>query len=157
MSFSVLAWPVNISSLLGRARYAKILGSAVNPVLREGNSDRRCAGPVKEMARKQSRRSPAMRAWAGDNVSHVASMTHGDFYGSEQSVIMPGEETVSILFRWGEGEGGVMVVMIYIQVRPGDRDCPEDWAEAAGRGGGGLLLYECPGSQRVLRCSDLGL
>ena len=106
MSFSVLAWPVNISSLLGRARYAKILGSAVNPVLREGNSDRRCAGPVKEMARKQSRRSPAMRAWAGDNVSHVASMTHGDFYGSEQSVIMPGEETVSILFRWGRGGGG---------------------------------------------------
>ena len=90
---------LTLPRLLARARYAKILGSAVNPVLREGNSDRRCAGPVKEMAKKQSRRSPAMRAWAQGNVSHVATMTSGDFYGSEQSVILPSEETVNIVFR----------------------------------------------------------
>ena len=54
---------------------------------------------MKEMAKKQSRRSPAMRAWAQGNVTHVATMTSGDFYGSEQSVIMPSEETVNIVFR----------------------------------------------------------
>ena len=86
-----------------RARYAKILGSAVNPVLREGNSDRRCAGPVKEMAKKQSRRSPPMRAWTPDNGTHVATMTHGDFYGSEQSVIMTSPDTVKIVFRSADG------------------------------------------------------
>ena len=45
-----------------------------------------------------------MRAWAQDNVSHVATMSSGDFYGSEQSVIMPSEDTVNIVFRWlGQG------------------------------------------------------
>ena len=68
-------------------------------MLREGNSDRRCAGPVKEMAKRQTRRSPAMRSWSQDNVTHVATMTHGDFYGSEQSVIMPSNDTVKIVFR----------------------------------------------------------
>ena len=61
-----------------------------------------------------------MRAWAQGNVSHVAHMTSGDFYGSEQSVIMPSQDTVNIVFRWGVGElvsGGE--VMVYIQVRPG--------------------------------------
>ena len=58
---------------------------------------------MKEMAKKQSRRSPAMRAWAQGNASHVANMTSGDFYGSEQSVIMPSQDTVNIVFRWGRG------------------------------------------------------
>ena len=49
-----------------------------------------------------------MRAWAGDNVSHVASMTHGDFYGSEQSVILPGEDTVNIVFRSDQGAETVL-------------------------------------------------
>jgi len=60
-----------------KARYGKILGSAVNPVLREGNSDRRCAKPVKEMAKKQVKRSPGMKPWAKENKSHVAHMTQG--------------------------------------------------------------------------------
>jgi isocitrate dehydrogenase len=78
-----------------RARYAKVLGSAVNPVLREGNSDRRVAGPVKEYARKHPH---SMGAWSADSKSHVASMSKGDFYGSEQSAVMDEEGDVAIVF-----------------------------------------------------------
>src|SRR5271156_3303944 len=63
-----------------RARYGKVLGSAVNPVLREGNSDRRAAGAVKQYARNNPHK---MGAWSADSKSHVAHMTGGDFYGSE--------------------------------------------------------------------------
>jgi isocitrate dehydrogenase len=65
-----------------RSRYAKVLGSAVNPVLREGNSDRRAAGAVKQYARNNPHR---MGAWSADSKSHVAYMSGGDFYGSEVS------------------------------------------------------------------------
>ena len=68
-----------------KARYAKVLGSAVNPVLREGNSDRRVAAPVKEYAKKHPH---SMGEWSSDSKSHVASMEDGDFYGSEKSVVM---------------------------------------------------------------------
>ncbi|MCC8432261.1 NADP-dependent isocitrate dehydrogenase [Reyranella aquatilis] len=63
-----------------RARYGKVLGSAVNPVLREGNSDRRAAGAVKQYARKHPHK---MGAWSKDSKTRVAHMTGGDFYGSE--------------------------------------------------------------------------
>jgi len=63
-----------------RARYSKVLGSAVNPVLREGNSDRRAAGAVKAYARSHPHK---MGAWAKDSKTRVAHMTGGDFYGSE--------------------------------------------------------------------------
>jgi isocitrate dehydrogenase len=76
-----------------RARYAKVLGSAVNPVLREGNSDRRVAGPVKEYARKNPH---SMGAWTADSKSHVAHMSSGDFLGSEQSVVMDAADDVRI-------------------------------------------------------------
>jgi isocitrate dehydrogenase len=66
-----------------KARYGKVLGSAVNPVLREGNSDRRAAGAVKQYARNNPHR---MGAWSADSKSHVAHMTDGDFYGSEKAV-----------------------------------------------------------------------
>ena len=68
-----------------RARYAKVLGSAVNPVLREGNSDRRVAAPVKVYAQKHPH---PMGAWSADSKTHVAHMNGGDFYGSEQSHVM---------------------------------------------------------------------
>ena len=68
-----------------KARYAKVLGSAVNPVLREGNSDRRVAGPVKEYAQKHPH---SMGAWSSDSKSHVASMQDGDFYSSEKSIVI---------------------------------------------------------------------
>src|SRR5215472_15879114 len=63
-----------------RARYGKMLGSAVNPVLREGNSDRRAAGAVKQYARSHPHR---MGAWTKDSKTRVAHMSGGDFYGSE--------------------------------------------------------------------------
>src|ERR1700728_3675576 len=63
-----------------RARYGKVLGSAVNPVLREGNSDRRAAGAVKQYARNNPHK---MGAWSKDSKTHVASMSGGDYYGSE--------------------------------------------------------------------------
>jgi isocitrate dehydrogenase len=63
-----------------RARYGKVLGSAVNPVLREGNSDRRAAGAVKQYARKHPHK---MGAWSKDSKTRVAHMSGGDFYGSE--------------------------------------------------------------------------
>jgi len=63
-----------------RARYGKVLGSAVNPVLREGNSDRRAAGAVKQYARNNPHK---MGAWSPESKSHVAYMSGGDFYGSE--------------------------------------------------------------------------
>ena len=68
-----------------RARYAKVLGSAVNPVLREGNSDRRVAVPVKAFAQKNPH---SMGEWSADSKTHVAHMDSGDFYGSEQSHVM---------------------------------------------------------------------
>src|SRR6202167_2811611 len=63
-----------------RTRYGRALGSAVNPVLREGNSDRRAAGAVKQYARNNPHK---MGAWSADSKTHVASMSGGDFYGSE--------------------------------------------------------------------------
>lgn len=76
-----------------KARYGKVLGSAVNPVLREGNSDRRVADPVKEYAQKNPH---PMGVWSKDSASHVAHMEQGDFYGSEKSVVMPAADDVRI-------------------------------------------------------------
>jgi len=76
-----------------KAAYAKVLGSAVNPVLREGNSDRRAAVPVKNYAKKFPHR---MGPWSADSKTHVAHMTEGDFFGSEQSVTMDAEKNLRI-------------------------------------------------------------
>lgn len=78
-----------------QARYAKVLGSAVNPVLREGNSDRRVAAPVKAYAKAHPH---SMGEWSADSKSHVASMSGGDFYSSEQSVVMDKADDVKIQF-----------------------------------------------------------
>ena len=76
-----------------KAKYSKVLGSAVNPVLREGNSDRRVALAVKEFAQKHPH---SIGAWSKDSKSHVAHMTEGDFYGSEMSVVIPKAGAVKI-------------------------------------------------------------
>ncbi|MCH8475567.1 MAG: NADP-dependent isocitrate dehydrogenase [Opitutales bacterium] len=75
--------------------YDKVKGSAVNPVLREGNSDRRAAAAVKQYARKHPH---SMGAWAKDSKSHVASMAGGDFFGSEKSQTLPAATTARIVF-----------------------------------------------------------
>jgi isocitrate dehydrogenase len=76
-----------------KAKYDKIKGSAVNPVLREGNSDRRAPKAVKNYARKHPH---SMGAWSADSKTHVASMPNGDFYGSEVSVVVPSATDVRI-------------------------------------------------------------
>jgi isocitrate dehydrogenase len=85
--------PENDSEADIKMRYGKILGSAVNPVLREGNSDRRVADPVKQYAKKNPH---SMGVWAKESTSHVAHMTSGDFYGSEKSVVIPKADDVRI-------------------------------------------------------------
>ncbi len=88
-----------------KARYAKVLGSAVNPVLREGNSDRRAAAPVKQYARKHPHK---MGAWSADSKTHVAHMSAGDFYGSEKSVTVADAGSFRIEFA---GEDGAVTVL----------------------------------------------
>lgn len=88
-----------------RATYAKVLGSAVNPVLREGNSDRRVAKPVKEYAQKNPH---SMGDWSSESKSHVAHMESGDFYGSEQSTIIEQDNSVSIEFTNNTGEKRIL-------------------------------------------------
>lgn len=83
-----------------RARYAKVLGSAVNPVLREGNSDRRAPLSVKNYAKKHPHR---MGRWDAASKTAVAHMEDGDFYGSEQSVTMSTAGTVSIVLETADG------------------------------------------------------
>lgn len=78
-----------------KAKYAKVLGSAVNPVLREGNSDRRAPKAVKNYAKANPHK---MGAWAKDSKTKVSSMTSGDFYGSEQSVTVENEGQFKIEF-----------------------------------------------------------
>ena len=84
-----------------RSTYAKVLGSAVNPVLREGNSDRRVAKPVKEYAQKNPH---SMGTWKTASKSHVAHMSTGDFYGSEKSIIFQQAGEVNIEFIDQSGE-----------------------------------------------------
>ena len=86
-----------------KARYAKVLGSAVNPVLREGNSDRRVAAPVKEYAQKHPH---SMGVWESESKSHVASMSEGDFYASEQSTVIEtaGDVKIELLDESGNSQ-----------------------------------------------------
>jgi len=84
-----------------KERYAKVLGSAVNPVLREGNSDRRVAGPVKEYAQKHPH---SMGAWSSRSKSHVASMQDGDFHSSEKSAVVEKAGSLRIELVGEDGE-----------------------------------------------------
>ena len=96
--FDIPDYPEDIDSeddKLLREKYGKVKGSAVNPVLREGNSDRRAPKAVKEYARNNPH---SMGVWSSDSKSHVASMTSGDFYGSELSTTFDNEGSVSIEF-----------------------------------------------------------
>lgn len=98
-----------------KARYAKVLGSAVNPVLREGNSDRRVAASVKQYARQHPH---SVGAWPPASRAHVAHMSQGDFYGSEQSVVVPQAERVKI--ELVTPDGSVTVLKDKIATTPGE-------------------------------------
>ncbi|CAE6797312.1 NADP-dependent isocitrate dehydrogenase [Paraburkholderia nemoris] len=88
-----------------KARYDKIKGSAVNPVLREGNSDRRAPLSVKNYARKHPHK---MGAWSADSKSHVAHMSGGDFYGSEKSALIAAAGAVKIELIGADGSAKVL-------------------------------------------------
>ena len=88
-----------------KLRYDKVKGSAVNPVLREGNSDRRAPKAVKNFAKKNPHR---MGAWSSDSKTHVATMSHGDFRANEKSLTLPGDDTIKIEFTSDKGEKQVL-------------------------------------------------
>jgi len=88
-----------------KTRYGKVLGSAVNPVLREGNSDRRAAASVKQYARRHPHR---MGIWLPSSKTRVAHMSEGDFYGSEKSVTVPEDVTTRIEFVGKDGKTTVL-------------------------------------------------
>ncbi|SHG83839.1 NADP-dependent isocitrate dehydrogenase [Ferrimonas marina] len=98
-----------------QARYAKVLGSAVNPVLREGNSDRRVADAVKQYAKANPHR---MGAWSSQSRSHVAHMSDGDFYSSEQSYLS--EQADSVTIRWVGSDGETKLLKQDIKLQAGE-------------------------------------
>lgn len=96
-------------------RYAKCLGSAVNPVLREGNSDRRAPLSVKNFAKKNPHK---LAAWAPDSKAHVAHMTSGDFYGNEQSLVM--ENGGDFKIELVDADGKTTVLKDKLKATPGE-------------------------------------
>ncbi|HSJ49322.1 MAG TPA: NADP-dependent isocitrate dehydrogenase, partial [Gammaproteobacteria bacterium] len=107
--------PQNDDERAIKARYAKVLGSAVNPVLREGNSDRRVAGPVKEYARKHPH---SMGAWSKDSKTHVASMKEDDFYASERSAVMG--DAGELRIEWIGEDGQTLALKEGLAVQVGE-------------------------------------
>lgn len=93
-------------------RYAKVLGSAVNPVLREGNSDRRVAAAVKAFAKQHPH---SMGAWSNDSRSHVAHMDDGDFYSSEKSAVIASSGNLKITFVGEDGSEAVLRDAVPVQ------------------------------------------
>ncbi len=88
-----------------KARFGKVLGSAVNPVLREGNSDRRAPAAVKNYAKKNPHR---MGAWSADSKTHVSHMTGGDFFSNEKSITLSEATVAKIEFVDGDGKVTVL-------------------------------------------------
>jgi isocitrate dehydrogenase len=109
------AQPQNEAETAIKARYAKILGSAVNPVLREGNSDRRVAASVKQYAQKHPHR---VGAWTPDSKTHVAHMESGDFYGSEESVVI--EQAGQVSIELVVADGSITVLKAQTAVSAGE-------------------------------------
>ncbi|WP_306640019.1 NADP-dependent isocitrate dehydrogenase [Sanyastnella coralliicola] len=104
--------PENDDEKAIKARYDKIKGSAVNPVLREGNSDRRAPKAVKNYARKHPH---SMGAWSSDSKAHVASMSGGDFYGSETSTTISNATSADIVFQGADGSSKTLKSGIALQ------------------------------------------
>jgi isocitrate dehydrogenase len=98
-----------------KAKYARVLGSAVNPVLREGNSDRRVATSVKQYAKSHPH---SMGAWSGGSKSHVSSMSGGDFYANEQSAVI--SQTSKLRIELADEAGKVTILKEDVAVTEGD-------------------------------------
>ena len=104
--------PANDAAKEIRARYAKVLGSAVNPVLREGNSDRRVAAPVKAYAKRNPH---SMGEWSSGSKTEVTHMNDGDFYSSERSTIIEEAGDVRIELIADDGQVTVLKEKIPVQ------------------------------------------
>lgn len=109
------AEPTNEEQQRIKSAYDKIKGSAVNPVLREGNSDRRAPKAVKQYARKHPH---SMGAWTANSKSHVSSMSEGDFYGTETSTTMSEAGVASIVLR--DYDGATTVLRDGISLQKGE-------------------------------------
>ncbi len=88
-----------------KSRYDKVKGSAVNPVLREGNSDRRAPAAVKNYVKKHPHK---MGAWSADSKTHVASMADSDFFGNEQSVTLDNDTSATIVLKSADGSETIL-------------------------------------------------
>lgn len=97
------------------ARYAKVLGSAVNPVLREGNSDRRCPPSVKNFSKKNPHR---LGKWSSESKTHVAHMQGGDFFGSERSLTL--DQACTVRFELHAADGAVTVLKQGLKISAGE-------------------------------------
>ncbi len=107
--------PADESQRKLKARFAKVLGSAVNPVLREGNSDRRVANAVKQYAKKHPH---SMGAWSAESKTHVAHMDGGDFYANEQSAVIAKADSLRIELT--DRQGRTTVLKESVKVLPGE-------------------------------------
>ncbi|MCD8554599.1 NADP-dependent isocitrate dehydrogenase [Seleniivibrio sp.] len=99
-----------------KARYAKVLGSAVNPVLREGNSDRRAAASVKKFGQKKPHRM--MKPWPADSKTRIAHMDANDFYGNETAVTM--EKATNVKYEFVGKDGSVQVLKDKLALQAGE-------------------------------------
>ena len=104
--------PENEEEIGIKARYDKIKGSAVNPVLREGNSDRRAPKAVKNYAKKNPH---SMGAWSSNSKTHVATMSQGDFRSNEKSITLPEAQDIKIVLRNTQGETRVLKEKVALQ------------------------------------------
>ncbi len=116
--FAIPDYPENPQSAAEseiRARYDKIKGSAVNPVLREGNSDRRAPKAVKDYARKHPH---SMGAWSADSKTSVATMGHDDFFSNEKSIVVP--EATEVRIEFVAADGAVTVLKEKTPLKAGE-------------------------------------
>lgn len=140
-----------------KARYAKVLGSAVNPVLREGNSDRRCAAAVKEYAKAFPHKNGA---WDKSIKTRVANMNGGDFYSNEKSLIASGASEFNIKFKGASGEKtlksgiklnkGDVISATYLSAKALDSFIESSIADAKKEG----LLYSVHLKATMMKVSD---
>lgn len=140
-----------------KARYAKVLGSAVNPVLREGNSDRRCAAAVKEYAKAFPHKNGA---WDKSIKTRVANMNGGDFYSNEKSLIASDTSEFSIKFKGASGEKtlksgiklnkGDVISATYLSAKALDSFIESSIADAKKEG----LLYSVHLKATMMKVSD---
>ena len=106
--------PKNDEEKAIKAKYDKIKGSAVNPVLREGNSDRRAPKAIKNYAKKNPH---TMGEWSSDSKTHVATMSHGDFRANEKSLTLAGADEVRIELVGADGSTTVLKDNLALQKR----------------------------------------